>query len=94
VTRKVLSDLLNGRSVVSPEMAIRLEKAGRSTADAWLRMQASYSLWQRESRRTRSRSADFPDLGPHSLFFGEWAAKLGATRRAERKTHLLDGGEL
>jgi antitoxin HigA-1 len=45
VTRKALSDLLNGHSGVSPEMAIRLEKAGWSTADAWLRMQASRDLW-------------------------------------------------
>jgi len=33
VTRKALSDLLNGHSGVSPEMAIRLEKAGWSTAE-------------------------------------------------------------
>jgi addiction module HigA family antidote len=38
VTRKALSDLLNGHSGVSPEMAIRLEKAGCTTADHWLRM--------------------------------------------------------
>ena len=71
VTRKALSDLLNGHSGVSPEMAIRLEKAGWSTADAWLRMQAAHSLWQAasESRRTRSRSADFLDLRPHSLIW-------------------------
>ncbi len=33
VTRKTLSDLLNGHSGVSPEMAIRLEKVGWSTAE-------------------------------------------------------------
>jgi addiction module HigA family antidote len=46
VTRKALSDLLNGHSGVSPEMAIRLEKVGWSTADAWLRMQMTRNLWQ------------------------------------------------
>jgi antitoxin HigA-1 len=46
VTRKALSDLLNGHSGVSPEMAIRLEKAGWSTADHWLRMQMQYDLWR------------------------------------------------
>jgi addiction module HigA family antidote len=46
VTRKALSDLLNGHSGVSPEMAIRLEKAGWSTADHWLRMQLQYDLWR------------------------------------------------
>jgi addiction module HigA family antidote len=36
VTRKALSDLLNGHSGMSPEMALRLEKAGWSSAEAWL----------------------------------------------------------
>jgi addiction module HigA family antidote len=45
VTRKALSDLLNGHSGVSPEMAIRLEKVGWSTADHWLRMQLQRDLW-------------------------------------------------
>ena len=49
VTRKALSDLLNGHSDVSPEMAIRLEKVGWSTADTWLRMQMRWNLW--EARR-------------------------------------------
>src|ERR1700683_4493554 len=46
VTRKALSDLLHGQSGVSPEMAIRLEMAGWSTAESWLRMQAHWNLWQ------------------------------------------------
>ena len=50
VTRKSLSDLLNGYSRVSPEMAIRLEKAGWSTADHWLRMQFEYDLWDVKQR--------------------------------------------
>lgn len=53
VTRKALSDLLNGHSGVSADMAIRLEKVGWSTADHWLRMQLERDLW--EARR-RSRS--------------------------------------
>ena len=50
VTRKALSDLLNAHSGVSPEMAIRLEKAGWSTAEHWLRMQMQYELWQAKQR--------------------------------------------
>ena len=53
VTRKTLSDLLNGHSGVSPEMAIRLEKVGWSTADTWLRMQMTRNLW--EARRHASK---------------------------------------
>jgi len=50
VTRKALSDLLNGHSGVSPEMAIRLEKVGWSTADHWLRMQLQRDLWETRRR--------------------------------------------
>lgn len=46
VTRKAFSDLVNGHSGVSPEMAIRLEKAGWSTAAHWLKMQMQYDLWR------------------------------------------------
>lgn len=50
VARKTLSSVLNGRAAISPEMAIRLEKAGWSTADTWLRMQLQYDLWQAKQR--------------------------------------------
>lgn len=55
VTRKALSDLLNGHSGVSPEMAIRLEKAGWSGADHWLRMQLQRDLWKALREPTDSR---------------------------------------
>ena len=48
VTRKALSDLLNGHSGMSADMAIRLEKVGWSTADRWLRMQCD--LWEARQR--------------------------------------------
>ncbi|SDR32382.1 addiction module antidote protein, HigA family [Rhizobiales bacterium GAS113] len=50
VTRQQLHNLISGRSNVTPEMAVRLEKALGSTADAWLRMQANYDLAQIRSR--------------------------------------------
>lgn len=46
VARHTLSRILNGRSAISPEMAIRLEKAGWSTAEFWLRRQTAYDLVQ------------------------------------------------
>ena len=46
VARHTLSRILNGHAAISPEMAIRLEKAGWSTADFWLRRQASFDLEQ------------------------------------------------
>jgi len=44
--RPTLSRVINGRSGISPEMALRLEKAGCSNADMWLRLQAAYDLAQ------------------------------------------------
>ena len=46
VARHTLSRVINGHSGISPEMAIRLEKAGWSNADHWMRMQAAYDLAQ------------------------------------------------
>lgn len=46
VARHTLSRVLNGHAAISPEMAIRLEKAGWSNARFWLRRQASYDLAQ------------------------------------------------
>jgi addiction module HigA family antidote len=44
VTRQQLHKVISGRSGVSAEMAVRLEKAVGSTADTWLRMQMDYDL--------------------------------------------------
>jgi len=41
-----LSRVLNGRAAISPDLALRLEMAGVSTARAWLAMQVSYNLAQ------------------------------------------------
>ena len=46
VARHTLSRVLNGHAAISPEMAIRLEKAGWSNAEFWLRRQTSYDLMQ------------------------------------------------
>ena len=50
VTPTTLSRLINGKSNVSPEMAVRLSKAFGSTAGFWLRMQLNYDLSQIEKR--------------------------------------------
>ena len=46
VSRKQLSDIVNGHSGVSPEMAIRLDKAFGGGAETWFRLQAAYELAQ------------------------------------------------
>jgi antitoxin HigA-1 len=44
VTRQALNNVINGKSGISPEMAIRLSKAFGSTPETWLRMQLAYDL--------------------------------------------------
>ncbi len=44
VSRKQLSDIVNCRAGISPEMAIRLDKAFGGGAETWLRLQAAYDL--------------------------------------------------
>ena len=51
VARHTLSRVLNGHAAISPEMAIRLEKAGWSNAEFWLRLQAAYDLAQARLRQ-------------------------------------------
>lgn len=46
ISRVVLSRVLNGKAGISPDLAVRLELAGASTAQAWIAMQANYDLWQ------------------------------------------------
>ncbi len=45
VTRKTLSELVNGRAGVIPGMAIRLSKAFNTTPEIWLKHQMQYDLW-------------------------------------------------
>ena len=46
VARHTVSRVLNGHAAISPEMALRLEKAGWSNAEFWLRRQTTYDLVQ------------------------------------------------
>ena len=50
VARHTLSRVLNGHAAISPEMAIRLEKAGWSNAEFWLHRQTTFDLAQAPKR--------------------------------------------
>jgi len=52
VTREALSELVNEKTGISVEMAIRLSKAFGSSPEAWLGMQMAYDLWQARERMT------------------------------------------
>jgi addiction module HigA family antidote len=48
VARKTLSAIVNGRSGISPEMAIRLGKAFDTSPESWLNQQVQYDLSEAE----------------------------------------------
>lgn len=50
VSRPALSNVLNGKAGISPEMAVRLSKAIGSTPGFWLRLQTNYDLARVEQR--------------------------------------------
>ena len=61
VTRPAMSNLLNGKAALSPEMAIRFEKAFGIPAATMLRMQAAYDLAQAETRADAIKVERWPE---------------------------------
>ena len=61
VLRPTLSAVLNGRASLSPEMALRFEKAFGLSMDTLMRMQCSYDAAQ---MRTRADEVDVPPFTP------------------------------
>jgi antitoxin HigA-1 len=55
VGRVTLSKLLNKKSGISPEMAVRLSIALNTSSEMWVNMQAMYDLWQAEKKRKKLR---------------------------------------
>lgn len=49
-SRKNLSEIVNGKIGISPEMALKLSKALNTSAKLWLNVQLSYDLWQAKQR--------------------------------------------
>ena len=60
MSRVAFSRVLNGKAAVSPDLAIRLERAGVSTARAWLTMQSNYDLAQAMKHPQPAIQALFP----------------------------------
>ncbi len=63
VTRQQLYNVISGRSGITPEMALRLEKALGGSADLWLRMQVNHDLAQ---VRRRAAQIKVQSLRPKS----------------------------
>jgi addiction module HigA family antidote len=66
VSRNALSELLNERRGISPEMAIRLDRAFGGGADTWYRMQAAYDMAQamKNAAKIKVHRVPQPLLGP------------------------------
>jgi antitoxin HigA-1 len=58
VTRTALSELVNGRRGISPEMAVRLSKAFGGSAETWLTQQAQYDLAQVQADRIKVKKLE------------------------------------
>lgn len=53
VSRSRLSNLINGKPGISPEMAVRLSKTIGSTSAFWLRLQMNYDLAEVKKQEDR-----------------------------------------
>lgn len=53
VSRKTLSEIVNGRCAVTPEMAVRIGVATGTTPESWLEMQNRLSIWEAKQRKPR-----------------------------------------
>ena len=48
VSRKTLSEFINEKSSLSPDMAIRISIATGTSAESWMNMQLKLTLWTAE----------------------------------------------
>jgi len=60
ITRQQLYNIVNGKSALTPEMALRLEKGIGGTAEGWLRLQTAFDMAE---LRRREAEIDVKPLG-------------------------------
>jgi len=53
VSRKALSELINEKASLSPDMALRIAKATNTSPESWLNMQTKLDLWLSEQKELR-----------------------------------------
>jgi antitoxin HigA-1 len=59
VSRVNLSALVNERTGISPELAIKLSEAFGNTAQFWINLQKNYELWHAEKKVNRKKIRHF-----------------------------------
>ena len=62
VNRKTLSDLVNGKCSLTPEMAVRISQATNTSPESWMNMQIKLDLWKALKKKPRNISG-FPLSG-------------------------------
>jgi addiction module HigA family antidote len=67
VTRQALNNVINGKSGISPEMAIRLTKAFGSTPETWLKMQLAYDLAEARKQEHRIKVRRYRGEEVHAI---------------------------
>ena len=63
VSRQALNNVVNEKSSISPEMALRFEKMGWGTADGWMTLQMNYDLAQVRARSGEISVAPILEMG-------------------------------
>ena len=65
ISRRQLSDLVNGRAGISPQMAIRLDKAFGGGAAVWAGIQLDYDMARamKHAGKIKVRRVETPSLG-------------------------------
>ena len=61
VSRKALSEFVNEKASLSPEMALRISKATNTSAESWMNMQQKLTLWS-------ARKNELTDVIPFPVF--------------------------
>lgn len=64
IGRVTLSKIINGKSGISSEMAVRLSKALDTSSEMWINMQSMYDLWQAEKKRKKIKVTHIKQLLP------------------------------
>lgn len=59
ISRKTLSEILNGQAGISATMALRLSKAFDTTPEHWMSLQAHYDLWHARQKKIHVRKFSF-----------------------------------
>ena len=58
VSRKALSEFVNEKASLSPDMAVRISMATGSSADVWLKLQLKLDLWYAEQKKFKVKKLE------------------------------------